>query len=78
MVYSLKKNECYDVDEFKKFVDYAYDMVDELEIPAPHQHMSKKSQEVYAEICEENPSLYVPHIKELLEWKSSRSQKNKL
>lgn len=75
MVYSLKKNECYDVDEFKKFVDYAYDMVDELEIPAPHQHMSKKSREVYAEICEGNPSLYVPHIKELLEWKKLKMEK---
>lgn len=75
MVYSLKKNECYDVDEFKKFVDYAYDMVDELEIPAPHQHMSKKSREVYAKICDGNPSLYVPHIKELLEWKKLKMEK---
>lgn len=75
MVYSLKKNECYDVDEFKKFVDYAYGMVDELEIPASHQHISKKSREVYAEICEGNPSLYVPHIKELLEWKKLRMEK---
>lgn len=75
MVYSLKKNECYDVDEFKKFVDYAYGMVDELEIPASHQHMSKKSREVYAEICEGNPSLYVPHIKELLEWKKLKMEK---
>lgn len=75
VVYSLKKNECYNVDEFKKFVDYAYDMVDELEIPEPHQHMSKKSRKVYAEICEGNPSLYVPHIKELLEWKKLKMEK---
>ena len=65
MVYSLKENECYD----------AYDMVDELEVPAPHQHMSKKSREVYAEICDGNPSLYVPHIKELLEWKKLKMEK---
>lgn len=69
MVYKYKNNDCFELDEFIKFVNYAFDLCDNMKINELHKHVDEESKCIYEKILEKNPTRYIPHIKELIYWK---------